>query len=197
MKTQAKAVVIGGSAGGMQALSAILPTLPVDFTLPIAIVLHIQEGSPGYLASYFNNRCALQVKEANDKEPLEWGTIYIAPAGYHLLIECDKTLALSVDAPVLFSRPSIDVLFESAADAYGDGLIGVILSGASSDGSQGLKKIKELGGVTIAQNPNDSEVDFMPKAAIGATTIDHILTRNEIGTFLTKINRRDQLSLRQ
>lgn len=189
MREQGKAVVIGGSAGGMRALSTILSALPADFAMPIAIVLHVHEGSSGYLATYLDNNCALRVKEADDKEPLAVGTIYIAPAGYHLLIEGDKTLALSVDAPVLFARPSIDVLFESAADAYRDGLIGVILTGGNSDGSQGLKKIQKMGGLTIAQDPADAEVDYMPRAAIQTTTIDHILPLNTIATLLTTLDR--------
>lgn len=187
MKKQSKAVVIGGSAGGMQALAEILPVLPFDFALPVVVVVHVQEGSPGYLATYLNNKSTLRVKEANDKEPLEAGTIYIAPAGYHLLLERDETLALSVDAPVHFARPSIDVLFESAADVYGDGLIGVILTGANSDGSQGLKKIKEMGGIAIAQDPDDAEVDFMPRMAIQTTSVDHILPLKEIGHCLERI----------
>ncbi len=184
-----RAVVIGGSAGGMQALSVILPALPADFALPVAIVIHVQEGSSGYLATYLNDRCSLLVKEPFDKEPLTSGTIYIAPAGYHLLIDSEKTriLALSVDAPVYFARPSIDVLFESAADTYGNELIGVVLTGANSDGSRGLKRIKERGGLTIVQDPATAESPFMPQAAIDTTAVDHILLLAEIGPFLTRI----------
>ena len=185
-----RAVVIGGSAGGMKALAAILPTLPGDFGIPVVIVIHVLESSPGYLASFLDSRCALSVKEAFDKEPLQAGTIYIAPAGYHLLIEDDETLALSVDAPVNFSRPAIDVLFESAADTYGPSLTGVVLTGANSDGSQGLKCIKERGGLTIVQDPADAETRFMPEAALQTSAVDHILSLMEIGPFLARLQRR-------
>jgi two-component system, chemotaxis family, protein-glutamate methylesterase/glutaminase len=184
-----RAVVIGGSAGGMQALAVILPAIPADFAPPVAIVIHVQEGSPGYLATYLKNLCTLPVREAFDKEPFKAGTIYIAPAGYHLLVESDESLALSVDAPVSFARPAIDVLFESAAEAYGDGLIGIVLTGANSDGSQGLKRIKERGGVTIVQDPSTAESSFMPRAAIDAAGVDHILPLVEIGPFLARIHR--------
>ena len=182
-----RAVVIGGSAGGMQALAVILPAIPAGFPLPVAIVIHVKEGTGGYLATYLNRLCALPVMEGQDKVPFKAGTIYVAPAGYHLLIESGESLALSVDAPVKFARPAIDVLFESAAEAYGDGLIGIILTGANRDGSQGLKHIKERGGLTIVQDPASAKANFMPLAAIEATTVDHILPLTGIGPFLARV----------
>jgi two-component system chemotaxis response regulator CheB len=184
-----RAVVIGGSAGGMQALAVILPALPADFALPVAIVIHVKEDTAGYLATYLNGLCTLPVVEGLDKEPFKAGTIHVAPAGYHLLIEGDESLALSVDAPVSFARPAIDVLFESAAEVYGDGLIGIVLTGANRDGSQGLKRIKERGGLTIVQDPAAAEASFMPLAAIEATAVDHVLPLSEIGPFLARVYR--------
>jgi two-component system, chemotaxis family, protein-glutamate methylesterase/glutaminase len=184
-----RAVVIGGSAGGMQALAVILPTLPADFSLPVAIVIHVMEGSAGYLATYLNGLSALPVLEACDKEPFKAGTIYVAPAGYPLLIEADEALALSVDEPVSFARPAIDVLFESAAEVYGKGLIGIVLTGANRDGSRGLKRIKERGGLAVVQDPAAAEAGLMPRAAIETAAVDHILPLAEIGPFLAGVCR--------
>ena len=131
--------------------------------------------------------CKSRVKQADEKEKIVPAMIYIAPPNYHLLVEDDRTFSLSVDELVNFSRPSIDVLFESAADAYGKRLIGIILTGANSDGSNGLKKIKECGGMAIVQDPESSEADTMPRAAIKATKVDYVLPLEEIGTFLRKL----------
>jgi len=187
MSEEYRAVVIGTSAGGMTALTTILAMLPEDFTLSVIIVQHIlEEGMDGYRTGFLDKRCALPVKEAMDKEPLQPGTVYLAPAGYHLLLEQAGTLSLSVDAPVNFSRPSIDVLFESAAVALGARLVGIILTGANSDGSQGIKKIKECRGYVIVQDPAEAEVPAMPLAAIESTEIDQILPLARIGSFLAE-----------
>lgn len=181
------AVVIGASAGGISALNTILSMLPKEFILPIVIVQHLQEeGTIGYRASYLNKNCALPVKEAIDKEPLEPGTVYLAPPAYHTLLEPTGVISLSIDAPVNFSRPSIDVLFESAALAHGKKLLGIILTGANSDGSQGIKKIKQYGGYVIVQDPDEAEAQAMPQAAITAAKIDRILTLKQIGNYLAK-----------
>ena len=132
-----EAVVIGASAGALEALSSLLPALPSDYRLPILIVVHLPPDKTSLLAELLRARCAIRVREAEDKEPIEPGVVYFAPPDYHLLVEQDRRLSLSDDEPVLFSRPSIDVLFESAADAYGGGLIGVVLTGANSDGANG------------------------------------------------------------
>jgi two-component system, chemotaxis family, protein-glutamate methylesterase/glutaminase len=182
-----EAVVIGASAGGLQTLKAILPALGPGFPLPIVIVAHVDERSDGFLVEYLNRLSAILVKEAEDKEPLRGGTAYMAPPGYHLLIEADRTLSLSVDGRENFSRPSIDVLFESAAAVFRNSLIGVVLSGANADGAQGLKAIKERGGLAVVQNPHTAEASAMPKAALEATPVDHILEPDTIGALLTRI----------
>ncbi|MDM9627698.1 chemotaxis protein CheB [Rhizobium sp. S152] len=182
-----EAVVIGASAGALEALSAILPALPAEFKLPIIVVVHIPPDKSSVLAELFDAKCALKVVEAEDKEPLMAGTVYFAPPDYHLLIEADKSLALSSDEAVLFSRPSIDVLFEAAADAYGAALVGIILTGANQDGAAGLKAIADAGGVTLVQNPHESFQDAMPQAAIDAVPDALMLSLSSITSFLQKV----------
>jgi two-component system chemotaxis response regulator CheB len=182
-----EAVVLGVSAGGMHALKAIIPELPATFSVPVAIVQHLGAQSDTYLVEYLNRLSAINVKEAEDKEILSPGTVYLAAAGYHLLIEPDKSFSLSVDEKVNFSRPSIDLLFESAADALGEALIGVVLTGANADGAQGLKAIKRRGGLTVVQNPNTAEASCMPRAAVAATAVDHIVDLEGIALLLRKL----------
>ena len=138
LNTPPEAIVIGASAGALEALSVILPALPATFDLPIFVVVHVPPDKKSILAELFDAKCKVKVREAEDKEPIAGGTVYFATADYHLLVEADKTLSLSNDEPVLYSRPSIDVLFESAADAYGPGLIALMLTGANQDGAQGF-----------------------------------------------------------
>ena len=173
-------IVIGVSAGGMEALSKILPSLPAEFPLPVIIVQHLHKTSTGYYLDYYNEKSLLFVKEAEQNEIIKVGNIYFAPPDYHLLIENNKTFAISSDEKVNYSRPSIDILFESAADVYGEKLIGIILTGANNDGAEGMKIIKQKGGFTIAQNPLEAEFPVMPQSAIDTGTIDLILTLNEI-----------------
>lgn len=182
-----EAAVLGVSAGGLQALMKIIPALPAAFPLPIAIVQHLGARSDAYLAELLNRHSAIAVKEAEDKETLSPGTAYLAPAGYHLLIEPDKSFSLSVDDKVNFSRPSIDLLFESAADAFGETLIGVVLTGANSDGAMGLKAIKRRGGLAVVQNPKTADASFMPRAAIAATAVDHIVELEHLAMLLLKL----------
>ncbi len=184
-----EAIVIGVSAGGMDALCSILPLLPEDFPFAVIIVQHMHPDSTGYLATMLNDRCAVEVHEAEEKEEIEPGNVYIAPANYHLLVENDRTLSLSIGAPVNYARPSIDVLFDSAADTYREKLIGMVLTGANDDGSLGLKKIKELGGLAIVQDPLTAEIDSMPKAAIKRVDVDYIISLKEIGPFLANIKK--------
>jgi len=179
-----QAIVIGVSAGGFNATHAILSSFPEDFPLPVIIVHHRMEGSGTYLAESLNANCRLTVKEADEKEEIEPGTVYIAPAGYHLLIEKNRTFSLCVDEPVCYARPSIDVLFETAAQTYMSHLIGIILTGANSDGSEGVRRIKEKGGLTIAQDPETAEAKAMPAAAIATKSIDFVMTLEEIPAFL-------------
>ena len=182
-----EAIVVGLSAGGMQALKIFVPALPASFPLPVAIAQHVGEDGGGFLAEYLNQIASLPVKEAEDKEPLCPGHIYLAPARYHLLIEEDRTFSLSVDPRVNFCCPAIDVLFESAADTFGKSLIGVVLTGANGDGSHGLKTIKARGGLAIVQNPATAEVRYMPQAALGATAVDRIVELEELAPLLTRL----------
>lgn len=184
-----KAVVIGASSGGMNALKTILPVLPAGFTMPVIIVQHMGATSGGYWIEILNGLCKLHIKEAEEKEKIQIGYVYIAPPNYHLLIERDETLTLSSDKRVNFARPSIDVLFESAADVYKKGLIGIILSGSNSDGVQGLQKIKSYGGLVIAQDPATAESGFMPASAIEKLAVDHVSSLERIAGILIEINK--------
>jgi two-component system, chemotaxis family, protein-glutamate methylesterase/glutaminase len=181
-------VVIGGSAGSLDALLGILPRLPRDFPWPLTIVVHLHPRQDGGVVELMDRRCPLRVKEAEDKEALAPGHVYFAPAGYHLLIEQDRTFSLSAEEAVKFSRPSIDVLFESAAEACRSGLIGVILSGASDDGAQGLLRVKEFGGLAIVQNPAAADHSAMPRAALEAADADHVLAVREIAELLLNLS---------
>ncbi|MCC2671503.1 MAG: cheB 2 [Armatimonadetes bacterium] len=161
-------IVIGASAGAVEALSLLLPPLPADFPVALLIVVHLPRDRDSLLAELLGARCRVKVKEAEDKERIEGGTVYFAPPDYHLLVEPDRSLSLSVDEPVRYSRPSIDVLFESAADVYGERLLGIVLTGANSDGAQGLRTVCEAGGKAIVQAPETASAPFMPQAALGA-----------------------------
>ncbi len=163
-----KAVVIGGSAGSLDALSQILPALPQSFPRPILVVVHLPPHRPSVLAEVLQRKCAIAVREAEDKESLEPGTVYFAPPDYHLLVEPDWRIAFCADAPRLYSRPSIDVLFESAADVYRRDLIGLVLSGANSDGALGLHAIAAAGGTALIQSPREAQNAAMPEAALRA-----------------------------
>jgi len=175
-----KMVVIGASAGGFTALDAIIPALPGDFPLPIAIVQHTGRDSSDYLVKYLNDHSKLTVKEAEDKEPVRRGFVYLAPGGYHLLIDPEESFSLSVDERVNYSCPSIDVLFESAADVWGPLVIGMLLTGANKDGAQGLKTIREHGGIAIVQNPETAEVGIMPQSALSITPVDYVINLDQM-----------------
>lgn len=164
-----KAVVIGASAGGVQALLQILPSLPASYPLPVLIVVHVPPDRDNALVSLFQARCQIQVREAEDKEPILPGLVYFAPSDYHLLVEKDGTLSLSSDELVNHSRPSIDVLLESAADAFGSELVGVILTGANDDGARGLQAVVESGGVAIVEDPAEAYASAMPAASLRAS----------------------------
>jgi two-component system chemotaxis response regulator CheB len=186
--TQPQAVVIGASAGALEALTAILPSLPEHFPLPLMVVVHMPADKPSVLADLFQAKCRIQVREAEDKEPLSGGTAYFAPPDYHLLVEADRCLSLSNDEPVLHSRPSIDVLFESAADAYGPALIGIVLSGANHDGAAGLKAVSEAGGMAIVQSPKGAFAAAMPEAAKAMCPGAQVLTPREIAAYLQEVS---------
>ena len=182
MNRKYDAVVIGASAGGLTALPAVLSALDEDFNIPTVIVQHLSADSDDFLVRHLRKNCRLEVFEAEDKMKPEKGSVYIAPPNYHLLIEEEGTFALTVSPPVNFSRPSIDVLFETAADAWKEGLIGIVLTGANSDGTSGAGRIKERGGMVIVQNPETAESPTMPQSA--SQFADIILPLEKIGNYL-------------
>ena len=184
-----EAIVIGVSAGGMNALEKILKNLSSDFLIPIIIVQHLHAHSRDLLAQYLNSVSVLPVKEADEKEIIEVSSVYLAPANYHLLVEHDRSLSLSTDAKVNYCRPSIDVLFETASIAYGKNLIGVILSGSNNDGANGMKLIQKSGGLTIVQDPDSAEVAIMPLATMKEIEVDHIIPIEKMSYFLEEINK--------
>ena len=173
-------VVIGGSAGGLDALESIFRQLPSDFAAPMLIVEHLHPSDDGAFAQHLARLTRLPVLEPNDKTSIEAGHVYTAPANYHMLVERSGSISLSVDARVNWSRPSIDVLFESAAHAWGPALVAVILSGANADGAKGLIAVKAVGGYTIAQNPQDATSPQMPQAAIDTGAVDEVLRADSI-----------------
>ncbi len=186
-KSNYSAVVIGASTGGMEAISIILSAMPPLFAAPIIIGQHVGPKSDNYIVKYFNGLCKIAVKEADEKERVVPGNVYVAPPNYHLLVEKDGTLSLTVDEKVNYARPSIDILFETAADSFKSSLIGVILTGANRDGSLGLKRIKEYGGIAIVQEPKTALADTMPKAAIDITNVDYILSVENIAKKLVEM----------
>lgn len=181
-------IVIGASVGAIEALSVILPALSAEHRCAVLVVVHVPPDRKSLLADLFVPRCGLVVKEAEDKEMLRPGTIYFAPADYHLLVEPDFSLSLSSDEPVRYSRPSIDVLFETAADAFGDSLTGVVLTGGNSDGAEGLRAIFAAGGRAIVQTPATAEAKAMPLAALEACPAAEILPLPEISAALNALS---------
>lgn len=182
-----RAVVIGVSTGGVLALKQILAALPIDFPIPVLVVTHITPTADDGLAQLLNSQCSIRVKEADEEEPLAPGTVYLAPANYHLLVERSGVLELSVDPPVNFARPSVDVLFESAAEAFGRQLIGIILTGAGHDGSRGLLQIRQAGGLVIVQDPADAEMDSMPRKALELLAPDYLVSLPELPALLCRL----------
>jgi two-component system chemotaxis response regulator CheB len=161
-----EAVVIGGSAGGVDALIQLLPALPAGYDLPVVCMLHLPPDRESRLAELFDERLPLPVREATDKGDIEAGTVYFAGPGYHLSVEQDRTFSLSCEPPVHYARPAIDVLMESSADAWGPGLVGILLTGANHDGADGMAQIRARGGFTVVQDPADAQVGVMPMEAI-------------------------------
>jgi two-component system chemotaxis response regulator CheB len=189
-------VVVGASLGGLNALMALLSGLPASFPLPLAVAQHRYRDPEGDLAAFLQRYSALEVLEADDKQPVAAGHVYLAPADYHMLVE-PGALTLSTEAPVLSARPSVDVLFESAADAYAGRAIGIILTGASDDGALGLAKIKRRGGLALVQDPATAECAVMPLAAIAATHTTHVLALEAIAPFLIEVSRQAAAGSRQ
>jgi len=180
--------VIGASAGGVDALLTLLTGLPAGWRLPIVVVLHLPEQYQSHLPEVFSQRLPFTVREAEDKLPVAEGTLYFAPSGYHLSIESDLCFSLSCEPPVLFSRPAIDILMSSAADAYGSALAGILLTGANEDGARGLLHIHEAGGLTVVQDPAEAPVPMMPLAALALHEPDHVLRLGEIRALLMQLD---------
>jgi two-component system, chemotaxis family, protein-glutamate methylesterase/glutaminase len=182
-----EAVVIGASAGGVEAVATLLAALPSSFSAAVAVVIHVPPSNDNLLVRVLQPRCVLQLREAGDKEPMSPGTVYVAPPGYHLLVEPARTFALSLDEPVHYSRPSLDVLFESAAHAYRDRLLGIVLTGANADGAEGLRIVRELGGTAWVQDPRTAYAQAMPSAAIERAGADRISTVDELASQLATL----------
>ena len=182
-----KAVVVGASAGGIEAMMQIFSTLPADYPLPIICVLHMPDKHDSNLAEIFQQWTRIKVLDAEDKATIQKGSLYFAPAGYHLLIEDDATFSLSCEQPVNYSRPSIDLLMQTAANAYGKGILGILLTGANFDGAMGMKAIKDQGGITIVQEPLDAKSVTMPKEAIKLQKPDLIQGLSDIKIMLLRL----------
>ncbi|MEB0040592.1 MULTISPECIES: chemotaxis protein CheB [unclassified Pseudomonas] len=183
------AIVIGASAGGVEALLRIFSPLAPGFRLPIIVVLHLPEERRSRLASVFQQHLGMRVKEVADKELINPGTLYFAAPGYHVSVESDLSLSLSLEDRVHHSRPSIDILFESAADAFGRRLAGVLLTGANADGARGLAHIKQEGGFTVVQDPKTAQASIMPESALALSVPDRILALSDIGQLLVELER--------
>lgn len=182
-----QAIVIGCSAGGLTALELLFAGLDAALPLPVAVCCHTGSSTVDLMCELLAHHATLPVEEARERSPLRGGVIYIAPSGYHLLVENNRRFSLSVDGRVSFARPSIDVLFDSAAEAYRDTLIGVVLTGANSDGAAGLARIREYGGMAVVQDPDDAEVPTMPAAAIARAGADHCLPLADIAPLLNRL----------
>jgi two-component system chemotaxis response regulator CheB len=182
-----EAMVVGGSAGALNGLKRLMPCASEPSWPATLIVVHVREGRPAAVAQVLSRMTSATVKEAEDKEPIERGTIYVAPAGYHMLVADDRSIALSIDAPVHFSRPAIDALFESAADVFGKNLLALLLSGASRDGASGLRHVRDCGGLTLVQDPAEATHPVMPLAAIETASPDHVLELSHLVQLFTAI----------
>lgn len=182
------AIVMGLSAGGMNALNVIFSMIPAYFSIPIIIVQHVGPRSNGEWIAILNNQSPLIIKEADEKEEIKPGFVYFAPPNYHLLVEKNQTLSLTIDERVNYARPSIDVLFETAAETYTNRLVGVVLTGSNSDGAKGMKKIQEMGGITIVQDPTTADSPSMPAAVIASILPNHILPLKDIIQLLIELN---------
>ena len=188
MTNKVEAIVIGGSAGAMKALTTLLPYLPQNYQAPVIVVLHLHPLQDRYFLEHYRTFTNLHIKEADEKETIQAGYVYFAPPNYHLLVENDKTFSFSIDEKVNYSRPSIDVLFESAANAYGAHLVGIVLTGANNDGAAGLRSIKEKGGTVIVQDPLSAESPYMPSSALQEVQPDYVLDLAGIGQWLADLN---------
>lgn len=184
---ECKALVIGGSAGSLEVLLKVIPDLRLDLQFPIIIVVHRKQGADFLLKDLLSSKTELLVKEIEEKEEIKSATIYIAPSDYHLLIEHDHTFSFDYSEKVNYSRPSIDVTFQSAAEVYTESLACLLLSGSNADGVNGLKTVKNFGGVALAQDPQTASVGYMPEQAILKVEIDRVLTINDMANYINSL----------
>lgn len=187
MNHDVKAVVIGASAGGVEAINAVFAALERPLPVPVIVALHIPPRGSIIVGAFSPGKSKMEVKEAEDKEQLLPGVIYFAPPNYHLLVEADQTVSLSVEDPVHFARPSIDVLYESAGEAFGKNLLGILLTGANEDGAEGLAKIHRGGGITVVQDPSTAHSPEMPSAALRAFRPTFTAGLEDIGLILARL----------
>jgi two-component system chemotaxis response regulator CheB len=183
-----RVLIIGGSAGSLEVLLKILPRLTAIPSFAIVIVMHRRSGEDTTLEELISHKTIIPVQEVEDKVLLQPGTVYIAPSDYHLLFEKNQELSLDISEKVNYSRPSIDVSFESAAAVYGTSLVAVLLSGANADGTAGLKAVKEAGGTVIVQDPATAEVPYMPGSAIANVSVNRVVGISQLGTLIAQIN---------
>ena len=183
-----EALIIGGSAGSLEVILQILPKLRKGLSFAIIIVLHRKSSLDSTLAGLLSSRTVLPVKEAEEKEPILPGNIYIAPADYHLLIENDCSFSLDFSEKILYSRPAIDATFQTAADVYRQHLAGILLSGANADGASGLLSIQKAGGITLVQDPTDAEINYMPNQALARLKPDYILGKSKLAEFINNLS---------
>jgi len=179
-----KVVIIGGSAGSLGVIMQVLPELPVFSNTVYVIVMHRKNDADSILPVLLSTKTGMPVKEVEDKEQIIAGSLYVAPADYHLLFEGQDFFSLDSSEKVHYSRPSIDVSFESAALSFGSKVIGVLLSGANADGAEGLRRIQQAGGITVAQDPESAEVSYMPEQAIALNSVDHIVSQENLSQAL-------------
>ncbi len=188
MKNNCELLVIGGSAGSLDVLLQALPQLDADLPMAVILVLHRKHDEKSILTNLLSGRTRLKVKEAEDKDTIEAGTIYIAPPDYHLLVEKNKTLSLDYSEKINYSRPCIDATFQTAADAYGKNLVCVLLSGSNADGVEGLLAVKEAQGITAVQDPATCEVAYMPKQALLRVAIDYVVDGKQLAAFIKTLD---------
>lgn len=183
------AVVMGASAGGLQTWLALLPALPATFPLPLIIVQHRSKDERTLLEEVLSQKCQIKIRQADEKEKIRPGTVYFASPDYHLLIERDHTFSLSGEERVNYSRPAIDVLFETAAYAYQHRLLAIIFTGANQDGAAGIRQVRQMGGTTMAQNPATAPFPVMPQAAIDTGAVQQVLDLENIRKFLVNLGK--------
>ncbi len=181
-------LIIGGSAGSLEVVLEILPLIREDIDYAIILVMHRRSGD-SLLTGLLSDKTILTVKEAEEKELIQPGVVYIAPADYHLLVEQDRTFSLDFSEKIHYSRPAIDASFETAAEAFNSSLVGILLSGANADGAEGLLQIRQAGGLTIVQDPAEAVVSYMPQQALDNQAADKILKTRQIVELLNALNR--------